>query len=311
MKISVFIKNPATKVLNFTEEHKNLLEKEIPEADIVVHDNPKSFKEDLGDVDIILVWYFISSWLRKAPNLKWIAVPSAGTDFLDLNLPEGIRFTNSTFHGEIMAETVLGVILGFTRGLFWINKHQEEVHWPKEQYEDRVSTLKGSHLVILGYGHIGNYIAKLAKPFGVRITGVKRMMIDKPNFFDDSDKIITIEHLDSVLPDTDHLVVVLPKNDSTDNIIGKERLNLLPKSAYLYNIGRGNAIDEDALIEALHQKAISGAYLDVFKNEPLPKDSPLKTCPNLLITPHSSAIAPHFLNLFINEFVKNYKEWKK
>jgi len=263
----------------------------------------------LKDKDIILVWNFNSNWFKKAPNLKWIATPSAGTDYMNLKIPEHILFTNSSFHGEIMAETVLGVMLGFTRGLFWINKYQDEFHWPRKEYDNIARTLRGTHLVILGYGHIGNHIAKVAKPFGVKIIGIKRTLIEKPNFFDKTDKIITIENLNLVLPKTDHLVIVLPRNKSTDNIINRERLALLPKTAYIYNIGRGNAIEEDALIEVLNHNKISGAYLDVFQNEPLEKDSPLRKCPNIFITPHSSAIAPNYLDLFIKEFVEKYKKW--
>jgi phosphoglycerate dehydrogenase-like enzyme len=309
MKISVFISNPASEALNFSEEKKELLEMALPDVDVVVCDTPKSFKENLIDTDIALTWYFSLKWLEKAPKLKWIAVPSAGTDYMNIEFPDHIKFTNSSFHGEIMAETVLGALLGFSRGLFWINKNQEKLLWPNEQHRNMAKTLRGSHLVIVGFGHIGTHIARLAKPFGVKITGVKRTLIKKPNFFDESDNIITIENLDSVLPETDHLIMVLPKNKSTDTIINRERLSLLPKTAYLYNIGRGNAIDENALIDALNENRISGAYLDVFQNEPLKKDSPLRKCPNILLTPHTSAIGPNFLRLFIEEFVEKYNKW--
>ncbi len=306
----MFLTNPASNSLNFSEEHKKLLEKALPGVEIAVSNNPKSFQENLANSDIVLAWYFQDNWFKKAPNLKWIVIAAAGTDYLNLNLPEHVIFTNSSFHGEIIAETVLGAMLGFTRGLFWINKHQDELLWPKREYDNIARTLKGSHLVILGFGHIGARIAKLAKSFGVKITGVKRTLIEKPAFFEALDKIITIENLDSILPETDHLVLALPRNESTNTIINRKRLSLLPETAYLYNIGRGNAIDEEALAEFLNQKRIRGAYLDVFQNEPLNKDSPLRKCPNILLTPHSSAVAPNFLNLFIEEFVEKYNKWR-
>ncbi|MBD3341464.1 MAG: hydroxyacid dehydrogenase [Candidatus Lokiarchaeota archaeon] len=310
MKLSVLIRSSAIEALNFSKENKKKLEDLLPDIDVIVHNTPKSFRDDLSDVDIALVWNFKPSWIKRAPILKWIAVPSAGTDYMSKDdYPERIKFTNSTFHGKIMAETVLGAMLGFSRGLFWNIKNFNEFQWPRNQIDNYSTTLKGSHLAILGYGHIGRYIAELAKPFGVRITGIKRTMTKKPSFFEENDKIITIESLDSILPYVDHLVVVLPRTESTNNIIEKERLNLLPKKAYLYNIGRGNAINEAALIDSLNQEKISGAYLDVFENEPLADDSPLRKCPNIVLTPHSSAIAPNFLNLFIDEFVERYKKW--
>ena len=88
-------------------------------------------------------------------------------------------------------------------------------------------------------------------------------------------------------------------------------MDLLSKHAYIYNVGRGNAIEENALAEALKTNQIKGAYLDVFKNEPLEKDSPLRQCSNLLMTPHSSAVSPAFFDMFIDEFVLKYKEWIK
>ncbi len=309
MKINVFLTNVVSNALKFSDIHKKILEENLPEVEVTVCNNVTSFKENLGNTDIALVWYFSSNWFKKAPNLKWIAIPAAGTDYMDINVPENIKFTNSSFHGEIIAETVLGVMLGFSRKLFWISTHQDEFHWPKKQYDNMVTTLKGTHLVILGYGHIGTHIAKVAKPFGVKITGVKRTLIDKPDFFEKSDKIITVDDLDSILPEVDHLVIVLPRNKSTDNIINAKRLSLLPETAYLYNVGRGNAVDEEALINALNQNELNGAYLDVFQNEPLDKNSPLRKCPNILMTPHSSAIAPNMLNLFLEEFIQKYKEW--
>ncbi len=296
--------------LNFSEEQKKILEKALPGVEIAVANNPKSFQENLASTDIVLAWYFQDNWFKKAPNLKWIVIAAAGTDYLNLKLPEHVRFTNSSFHGKIIAETVLGAMLGFARGLFWINKHQDELLWPKREYDNIARTFNGSHLVILGFGHIGTHIAKLAKPFGVKITGVKRTLIEKPTFFEDTDKIVTRENLDSVLPETDHLVVALPRDESTNNIINRERLSLLPETAYIYNVGRGNAIDEEALAESLNQQKIRGAYLDVFQNEPLNKDSPLRKCSNIVLTPHSSAVAPNFLNLFIEEFVEKYKKWR-
>ena len=138
---------------------------------------------------------------------------------------------------------------------------------------------------------------------------IKRKIINKPDFLDKNDKIITSDKLDSILPLTDHLVLVLPKDKSTDNIINKKRLNLLPKHSYIYNIGRGNSIDEDALINALNNNKIAGAYLDVFKEEPLSLSSPLRKCPNIFIMPHASAITPNYMDLFVDEFIIKYNEW--
>ena len=311
MKISVFITNPMSKPYNFSEAHKKRLETALPDVEVTVHNTPKSFRDNLEDVDIVLVWFFNSNWIRKAKKLKWVATPAAGRDYLTTEFPEHVLFTTSTFHGEIIAETVLGAMLGFVRKLFWANIHQKDYSWPKEEFDNILKTLKGSHVVILGFGNIGIHIAKLAKPFGVKITGVKRTLIEPPEFFDKNDKIITIEELDSVLPQADHLVLALPRDETTNEIINKERLNLLPNTAFIYNVGRGNAIDEAALIDVLNNERINGAYLDVFEKEPLADDNPIRYCQNVILTPHSSTVAPSFLDLFVDEFIEKYKIWIK
>lgn len=313
LHISVWLNHPTVEYMRFSEQNREKLQKLLPEVEISLHKSHTTFKESLEHADIAFIWVFNQKWFALAKKLKWIALPSAGLDHIHLDLPEGIILTNSSFHGEFIAETVLGAMLGFSRGLFWASQNQKDYVWPREEIVTQILPLKGSHLVILGFGNIGLRIARLAKPFGVRITGIKRTLIDLPDFLNkDEDKIITKEDMDKVLVSADHFVVVLPRDKSTDNIINKERLNLLPKHACLYNVGRGNAIEENALAETLKNNQIKGAYLDVFKEEPLPKDSPLRNCStNLLMTPHSSAVSPNFFDRFIDEFVLRYKEWIK
>ena len=309
MHISIWLRLFEVGIWNFSEEHKKKLERALPNCTISVHEDSKSFKSDLPNTDIALVWVFNQDWFKLAPKLKWIASASAGKDWFKIDIPKGIIVTYGGFHGKIIAETVLGAMLSFSRGLYFACKNQDNLAWPRKEIVSYCKMLRDSNLVILGFGKIGNWIAKLAKPFGVHITGVKRKLIEKPDFFDEDDKIISIDNLDTILPGTDHLVLALPSDKSTDNIIDKQKLDLLPNHCYIYNIGRGNSIDEIALAKALNEGKIKGAYLDVFKKEPLEIGSPLRDCPNIIITPHSSAIAPNFLDLFIDEFVLRYKEW--
>jgi phosphoglycerate dehydrogenase-like enzyme len=311
MHISIWLNQPDIIAYSINEKQKSKLKKELPNCTVSLHENSNSFKDDLKNADIAIAWVFNQSWFKIASKLKWIATPTAGRDFFSVDPPQGITVTFSAFHGKIIAETVLGAMLGFSRGLFFACKNHNTLFWPKKEISLNLSTLRGSHLVILGFGNIGSWIAKVAKPFGVRITGVKRQVIEKPDYLDEEDKIILIENLDSILPHTDHLVIALPRDESTNNILDKRRLELLPNNCYIYNIGRGNAIDEDALANALKTGKIRGAYLDVFKNEPLIKNSPLRDCPNIIWTPHSSAIAPMFLDHFIEEFITRYKQWIK
>ncbi len=309
MQISIWLTSKDARCFNFTEKQKIILEENIKNIQISIHNTSESFKNSLKNADIVLVWVFKQEWLQLAPNLKWIATPAAGKDYFKLNLPDNIKITYGSFHGRIMAETLIGMILSASRGILTSYQLQNKIEWPRNELDKTMRNLSESHVVILGFGSIGYDIAKLLKPFGVRITGIKRKPINNPDFFNKDDKIITIDNLDAVLPETDHLVLVLPSGQSTDNIINKKRLEMLPRHAYIYNIGRGNSIDENALIHAINNKKITGAFLDVFKHEPLSLSSPLRKCPNIFIMPHASSIAPNYMDLFAKEFIMLYKKW--
>ena len=309
MHISIWLTDKEVQYFNFTETQKIKLKKNIDNIQVTLNNNSEPFKESLKNADIAIVWVFKQEWLKIAPKLKWIVTPAAGKDFFKLNLPENISITYGSFHGKIMAETIIGMILSASRGILNSYQLQNKIEWPRKELDKSMRNLAGSQVVILGFGSIGYEIAKLIKSFKVKIIGIKRKLIDKPSFFDNNDKIITIDELDSILPKTDHLVLVLPRNKSTDNIINKKRLDLLPNHSYIYNIGRGNSIDENALIDALNNNKIAGAYLDVFKQEPLSLSSPLRKCKNIVIMPHASAIAPNYMDLFVEEFIAKYNEW--
>jgi D-2-hydroxyacid dehydrogenase (NADP+) len=311
MEISVWLTNREVQCLNFTERQKAALERNLGNARVSLHADSASFKAGLPKADIAAVWVFKDEWLALAPRLKWIATPAAGKDYFDIHPPARIKVSYGAFHGVIMAETALGLMLSAARGILKARELQNKHEWPRTELEKSMTTLAGSHVVILGFGSIGRHIARLAKPFGARITGVKRTPAGPPEFFGKEDEIITMDRLDSVLPETDHLMIVLPQDRSTDNILDKRRLALLPRRARVYNIGRGNSINEADLAEALTSGKISGAYLDVFQEEPLKSDSPLRRCPNLLILPHASALAPNYMDLFVEEFAARYREWIK
>ena len=116
-----------------------------------------------------------------------------------------------------------------------------------------------------------------------------------------------VEKLDSVLPTTDFLVVCLPRGGTTDSILDRRRLDLLPPRAVLVNVGRGNAVDEPALVEKLANGELAGAYLDVYRDEPLLPDSPLRSCSTAFLMPHAAAISPNYLDLFLDEFVGKFR----
>lgn len=267
------------------QKHKALINETAQKAgaQICYADSEKQLPEGFEDPDII--YGFGIETARRCKNLKWLCVPSAGVDYLmhpGAFANEDCILTNSAgAYGVSIAEHIIAVTLMMMRRLTEFHAETLNNTWgsPRPQ-----KSLKDCRITVLGTGDIGCSFAKRAKAFEPgTLTGICRSGVcSEPSF----DRILKTGELDSVLPDTDLLVMSLPSTSETENILSRDRIELLPDGAYVVNVGRGTAIDEDALADALDKGKLGGAALDVFKNEPLPEDSRLWKTPSLLITPH-------------------------
>ena len=272
-----------------------------------------AFAEALPMADIAITWSVTQADIDSAVRLRILSTPAAGRDYFDVHVPPRVAHFYGHFHGEIMAETALAMILGMTRGVRPAATHLAGLEWPQQELGQCMRPLRGAHVCILGFGHIGQWTGRLLKPFGVRLTGIRRNpeKATQPTFMTSGDSVLPLSDLDAVLPTVDHLVIILPGGVETDGIIDARRLELLPPHATLTNLGRGNAIDERALEHALRLGRLGGACLDVFSREPLPADASLRSCPNLWRLPHAAAISPNYLDLFVRDFAHQFCEWQK
>ena len=307
MKITAFITHSIVDCWNFLPRHKAALEKALPGTDVRICETKDQFLGALSETHVALIWGFQQEWFDLAPRLNWIVTPAAGKDYFQVTPPHSVAIDYCSFHGEIMAETVVAYVLAHNRGISENQCWQDKKPWPRGEIANKMRVLRGNSIVILGFGHIGQWIGRLLKPFGVKITGVKRELSSAPDYFGPEDKLVSIENWESCLGDCDQLILALPRSPQTDNIINHRILAQLPSRAAIHNIGRGNAIDEQALAEALTEKKLAAAYLDVFQQEPLPEDSPLRDAPNCLLMPHISACSPNYLDLFVNELIGKFK----
>lgn len=301
--IAVWLRDPNIECWNFRERHAARL-LAVPGVELRVCEDREEFLESLPTARVALAWRFEEEWLPRAPRLDWLVTPAAGRDTFDVRPPRGVDVEYGSFHGKIIGETVLAFLLGHSRGVRDTLELQETHSWPRALLAPRLRRLRGSRLTVLGFGRIGRWIGRLAKPFGVRIAGVKRRPASRPDYFGPEDRIVLREDLDGVLPETDFLVVCLPRSPETDLLVDRRRLDLLSREAVVINVGRGNAVDEDALASQLSRGELAAAYLDVYREEPLPEDSPLRDCPNVLLMPHASAISPDYMDLFTEELVE-------
>ena len=260
--------------------------------------------DDFKDAEVI--YGFGMGIAKTSKSLKWLSVPSAGVDYLmgeDAFANKDCILTNSAgAYGVTIAEHIIAVSLMMMRGLDHSYSEALKGNWsgPVPQ-----KSLKDARITVLGTGDIGCEFAKRAKAFEpANITGLCRNGKCAEASFDE---IYKIDELDNVLFKTDLLIMCLPGTPETENILSKERIALLPKDAYVVNVGRGSAIDEDALADSLNEKRLAGAALDVFRTEPLPTKSRLWNTPNLLITPHvaGNLTLKHTLDKNVEMFCDN------
>ncbi len=234
----------------------------------------------------IIFGHFPPALLKGAEKLKWLCSDFAGIEgYLDEAVwphPGCLLSNASGAYGPTISEHIVMLALMLLRRMPEYLPALARHEWP---YFTPIRSIIGSHVVMLGTGDIGSHTARRMKALGASVTGVCRSgKSNEPSF----DKVLPIDELDSVLPTADLLIMALPATAETAGILSRERIALLPPSAYVINVGRGSAIDQEALTEALQARCLAGAGLDVMMPEPLPADHPLWTCPNTILTPHMS-----------------------
>ena len=227
------------------------------------------------------------SELKSFTNLKWFCGSFAGVDaYLDDSLypsPEVLLSNSSGAYGVTIAEHLIMVTLMLLRHEMSYCADAAAHRWGAVQ---PMRSIIGSTITVLGTGDIGTEFARRAKAMGAAsIRGVRRTRKAADPAFD---AIYAHDELDALLPDTDILVMALPSTGETKNILSADRIALLPPTAYEVTVGRGSAIDQPALVEALNAGKLAGAALDVFAEEPVPAGDPVWTAQNLLLTPHIS-----------------------
>jgi len=278
---------------DITSQYQSLIE-EAQLLGLVIESTPAP------DIDIVLGEPGrIKAALASLPALRWVQSIWAGVEpLLDPASRHDYVLTNARgVFGGLMSEYIFGYLLAHERRIFQRLEDQKNKHWD----DSDTGTLRGKTIGLLGVGSIGADVARAAKFFGMNVRGYtwsSETSADVDKYFHGSDLLEFAHGLD-------YLVNILPNTKDTRKIINADLLNVLPSHALVINVGRGSAVDESALLEALNQNKIAGAVLDVFEKEPLPTDHPFWTTPNLLITFHTAA--PSLAEDIVKIFFENYK----
>ena len=262
------------------------LQTDYPEVTFVHCADRDALAQEIADADVYVGWLSREVFMA-AKKLKWVQSPSSGINYY-LAIPEFVESdvlltSASGTHGACLAESAMGMIFAFTRGIRDCVLYQQERWWAVSKVRPKLVELTDSTMGIVGLGKVGRALAKRAHAFDVRIIAVGVYPVDKP---DCVSELWGIERLEDLLRESDYVVVTVPYTPQTVGMLGAEQLTMMKPSAMLVGISRGGIIDQEALAQALRQGRLAAAALDVFKPEPLPAESDLWDLENLLIMPH-------------------------
>ncbi len=247
------------------------------------------------------------SLLKQAKNLRWYQCAFAGVETVkepSLYASEDVILTNAAgAFGITVSEHMIATLLMLMRNLPQYILFQQNSEWKRLV---KIRSIYGSRITVVGLGDIGSNFAQRAHALGARITAVRRSEQPKPEYIE---RQFLWTELDEGIKEAEVVALCLPSTAETQHIIDKRRLDLLRPDTLLLNVGRGTALDQEALCEALNEGRIGGAALDVMVPEPLPKTHPLWTAKNCILTPHVSGDTSliHTCNLIVEIFLENLR----
>lgn len=276
-----------------SEEGEKELLGMLAEAEIL-YDFPRGHVRDLVEV---------------APKLRWIQGSMAGAGEIaekaGLAETDVIVTTASGVFSGPLAEFALMAMLQHAKRLDRLRRDKAAKLWNQSSVE----TLRDKTLCLVGTGSIGQAVAELARPFGMKILGVKRTVREDDEAWNYADELRQTSDLHEALGEADYVVATLPLTPQTEHLLDADAIATIKSGAYFVNIGRGRVVDEGALVEALAGGRLSGAALDVFEVEPLPEGSPLWGMENVIVSPHSTDVVPNLDELQADLFCENLRRY--
>ncbi len=274
--------------------------------------NEDAFVRVLPGAEVLFAWGIARRHVDKTDTLRWMHTPLAGVDrVLSPELVKSpIRITSSRGVNSVaVAEHTLGLILSMTRGIADSVRAQGESRWAQHEIWGRrppVQELHGQVLGILGLGDIGRELAVRARALGMTVWGLVRTPRAKPDYVD---RLLAAGKEEALIRASDVLVLAVPLTGDTKGMIGERQLKRMKHTACLINIGRGELVQESALVRALREGWIAGAGLDVYAAEPLPPSSPLWRLPQVVMTPHIAGTHPQYMGRSAEIFLNNLKRY--
>lgn len=239
---------------------------------------------------------------ERAPRLRWIQTTGAGIDaLLPLDwLPRDMALTNNHgAHGEKAEESCTWALAALNARVTDMLANQRRRVWQ----QIFTAPVSAKTVVVLGFGDLGSAAGRAAKKLGAKVIAVTRSgKAGRP-----ADRAVSVKQLDRVLPLADFFIVTTPLTPETRGLVTRERLSLLKPGCGFINIGRAAIVDYDALRDKLVKGELCGAVLDVFPQEPLPKDSPWWDTPGTIVVPHVTCDNPHYIDRLLDTWFANFE----
>jgi phosphoglycerate dehydrogenase-like enzyme len=269
-----------------------------------------SLESSLPGAEVLFGWDFRADELQKcwnlAPDLKWIHWGGAGVDaamFAELKISEVILTNSRGIFDRGMAEWTLGMMIAHSKNVVELLDFQRKNEWNYRLNQLMIY----KNVLVVGVGSIGREVARICKAFSLNVTGVGRTARDNdPDF----GHVHAQGELNSLLGSADYVVLITPLTPETENLFSKPQFDSMKPDAQFINIGRGDLVNEVDLIAALENKSIGSAALDVFREEPLSPDNPIRTAPNTIISPHVCGDYKDFRADVANVFFKNFELYR-
>lgn len=286
------------------DQYRDRLAAEFPGLEFVLAPNAAAANGDLSDIDVLICFGIAidDSTLRRAPQLKWIQSLATGVDhFLRCRSlkRETLITSGRGIHGASMREEIVYLMMAVSRNALLAAENKRTRHWERRLW----STLDGKTAVIVGIGVVGIAIGELLKALGMAVIGVSRT----PRAVAGFNEMMPTARLVEAARRADYLINVLPASSNNLGIFDAKVFAAMKPTAYFINGGRGQTVDEGALIAALRERRIAGAGLDVFQKTPLPPDSPFWELPNVFITPNVGGYIVEYEELIMPLIIDNMR----
>jgi len=255
----------------------------------------------------------------SASRLRWVQSPAVGVGslmFPELLASPVVLTSARGIRARSIAEHVLGVTIALARRLPATLRAQAAHRWAQDELETEARALQGQRMGIIGLGAIGLEVAKIAAPFGFRVSAIRRRPTSPTDFGAAGappgvDEVWTPDRLADLLAQSDVVVLAAPHTPETKRLIGRAQIDRMRPGALLVNVARGKLVDDEAVIEALRDGRLGGAALDVFSQEPLEPSSPYWDLPNVIVTPHTSGAMKDYWTPLVALFADNLRRFEK